>query len=353
MNDNLSAKNKLRVAFIGAGGISKKHAEGILENQQTVECVVLCDVSKDNLKARSEQLGGVSRHFSDWNKMFREMGDELDAVIICLPHHLHAQAICDAAKANKHVLCEKPICLHRDEADEVVRAVRQSKIIYMAAHNQLFRPVVRKAKKMIDSGVLGKIRWIRCQDCPPAKENIFAGKWRSRKELQGGGELIDTGYHPTYVLHYLAGSPVSAVRGSMSRFVHEIEGEDTASVLVRFENGVLGEIFTSWAVRLPRGTHQIHVVGEKGEVYGSGATLFHLPADADEPTKINLSDVKSMWVPQMQHFADCILNRKNPLHSIEEGRDVLKIILQATEDAKGWEATAPKQLLAALSEQMA
>jgi predicted dehydrogenase len=349
-NTSSHSPHKLRVAIIGAGGISKQHVGGILEHQHKIECVALCDVSQENLKARSEQLGGVSHQFSDWNEMFQKAGSLFDAVIIALPHHLHTPAICDAVKAKKHILCEKPLCIDLEEADELVETVRNSDVTYMSAHNQLFIPVVREAKKMIDNGVLGKIRWIRVQDCyiPLQQEATFRGKWRAKKEFQGGGELIDTGYHPSYLMLHLAGSQACEVRSSMSRFVHEIEGEDTASVQIRFENGSLGEIFTSWAVPLPYGTHKIHVIGEKGQTFGSTNTLYHLPLGAKEAVKIELPEVKNTYYEQMGYFADCMLSGKKPIHSVEEGRDVLQLIMKATENAEGWQETAPKQFAEAI-----
>ena len=108
---------KLRAAvvkvagLIGSGGISSAHARGFLAHADKIRCVALCDVSAENLKKRSDQLGGVARQYSDWKAMLREIGDEIDAVDICLPHHLHAAAILDAAGAGKHILCEKPMCM--------------------------------------------------------------------------------------------------------------------------------------------------------------------------------------------------------------------------------------------------
>src|SRR5262249_1725208 len=153
---------------------------------------------------------GVSKHFSDWKGMLREMGDGIDAVDICLPHHLHAPAILDAAAAGKHVLCEKPMCTNLADADRIAGAVKSAGITYMSAHNQLFMPVVQEAKRLIDEGAIGRVRLVRSQDCFLAgggKSNPFAGSWRAKLETQGGGELIDTGYHPTYRLLHLAGSP--------------------------------------------------------------------------------------------------------------------------------------------------
>ena len=334
---------KVRVAIIGAGGISQPHAKGILAHKDKVECTALCDVSEENLKRRSDQLGGVKALYRDWRKMLAEVGDQIDAVDICLPHHLHAPAILDACAAGKHILCEKPMCMSLQEADKIAAAVKKAGVTYMSAHNQLFMPVVQEAKKIIESGDLGRIKWLRSQDCFEAKSEWFKGKWRSKRKFQGGGELIDTGYHPTYRLLHLAGAAVVGVRGSMGRYLMEIEGEDSASVQVRFDNGAIGEILTSWAFNNPYGSHQIHVIGEKGQIFGSNNELHYLPAGYSQPALRKLPETET-FTAQMEHFANCLATGKRPLHSVEEGHAVLEIILQAADDAKGWEKYAVKKV---------
>lgn len=331
---------KVKVAIIGSGGISHAHARGMLEHQDKVECVALCDVSEANLKSRSDQLGGNLALFQDWKKMLTAMDDKIDAVVICLPHHLHAAAIFDSLDAGKHILCEKPICIDLGVADRIVERVREKRVTYMSAHCQLFAPNMREIKARLDAGVLGKVRWIRVQECFLAPQNTFRGQWRAELKYQGGGELIDTGYHPTYQLYYLAAGEIAAIRGTMGRFEHEIEGEDTASVQVRFKNGVIGEILTSWAFSRPHGAHNIHLIGDKGELFGSGHLLYHLPRGAKAPVETVLPE-SDQFLDQMGHFADCVLNGTRPLHGAEEGRDVLKIILEASRNAQGWEQTAP------------
>jgi len=330
---------KVKLALIGTGGISGAHAGGILKHQDKIECVALCDVSEQNLDARAQQLGGNPARFQDWKKMLAEMGSGIDAVDICLPHHLHAPAIFDAAAAGKHILCEKPMCINLEEADRIVEAVRKAGIIYMSAHNQLFTPAVQEMKRMIDMGAVGSVRWIRSQDSFILPTSVLKGQWRSTLKLQGGGELIDTGYHPTYRLLYLAGAEIAAVRGTMGRFAQPIEGEDTASVQVRFANGVIGEIFSSWVFNRPYGTHDLHVVGDRGEIFGTGNLLYHLPVGFKTPSEKILKEADTFG-DQMAHFADCILTGARVPHGPEEGREVLKIILKAAESAAGWQETA-------------
>jgi predicted dehydrogenase len=152
--------------------------------------------------------------------------------------------------------------------------------------------------------------------------------------------LIDTGYHPSYRLLHLAGSPAVSIHGQMGRFVQAIEGEDTASVQVRFANGALGEILTSWAFTLPHGTHHIHVVGSEGQLFGSDNTLYVLPKGAKEPTKVEFPAVET-FTEEIGHFADCLREGKRPIHGVEEGRAVLELILKASQNAEGWQTSAP------------
>jgi predicted dehydrogenase len=333
---------KVKLAIIGCGGISAAHMMSYGRLQEKLEVTALCDVSEANLAGRNKQIGGGAKEFSDWKKMLGELDGGIDAVDICLPHHLHAPAILDAIAAGKHVICEKPMCINLKQADQIVNAVKEKGVVYMSAHNQLFMPAVQEAKRRIDAGEIGKVRWIRSQDCFLAgggKGNPFAGSWRANAELQGGGELIDTGYHPTYRLLYLAGAPVEAIRGTMGRFQQAIGGEDTASVQVRFANGIIGEILTSWAFSLPYGSYQIHVIGDKGQLFGSGSDLYLLPAGEKEPQKVSMPGGDTFG-DQLLHFADCIRTGQRPIHAAEEGRAVLEVILKAAESAEGWQTTA-------------
>jgi predicted dehydrogenase len=333
-----SSVKPLRIAIIGTGGISSSHARAILHYGEKVECVALCDVDEGNLRKRNEQLGGGKKCFGDWNVMLSEYGGQFDAVAICLPHHLHSRAILDCAAAGKHILCEKPLCITLEEAQEIIDTVKRTGITFMPGHNALFAPFVARVKQSIDSGLIGRVLHMRSQACFLNRAD-FSQAWRGRADLQGGGELIDTGYHGTYSLLYFAGSPVVEVKAVMGRFRHRIQGEDTASVQILFENGSIGEIFTSWATARPHGTHDLHIIGEKGELFGSDNTLFHLREAHRQPDRIDLPKTDT-FTEQMSYFVDCVREGKRPLHSVEESREVLRVILDATKSAAGWEKYA-------------
>ncbi len=330
----------VKVAIIGPGGISGAHARGYIKYPQKIKVVAVCDIVPERNKQRKAQLGDDSiREYTDWKLMLKEMGERIDAVDICLPHDLHGPAILDAAAAGKHVLCEKPMCTSLAEADQIAKAVKQSGITYMSAHNQLFMPVVQEAKKMIEAGDIGRVFWLRSQDCFRAgNDTREKWGWRAILKRQGGGELIDTGYHPTYRLLFLGRSPVLAVRSTMQRYANPIDGEDSASVQVQFAGGAVGEILTSWAYNLPYGTHHIHVIGENGQIFGSDNTLYFLPKGYSEPAKRQFQPVET-FEAEIEHFADCLHNGTRPMHSVEEGRAVLEVILKAAETPRDGRST--------------
>lgn len=337
-----AVKDVVRVLLIGSAGIANAHANGYIKHKDKIRIVGLCDNVATNFPAMLEKLAATGhpapKTFPDWKVALKDLGAGVDAVDICLPHHLHAPAILDAAAAGKHILCEKPMCMTLAEADQILAAVKAADVTYMSAHNQLFMPCVREARKMLDEGLLGKVMYVRSADCFRAAGHWFKGTWRASLKTQGGGELIDTGYHPTYRILHLAGGKVApgGVRSTMARFAIPIEGEDTAAVQMRFDHGAIGEVLTSWAMGLPYGTYQIHIVGEKGQLFGSEEKLHYLPVGAKEPALFTYPQVDT-FAEEIGHFADCLKNNTRPLHGPEEGKAVLEVILAAAESAKGWD----------------
>jgi predicted dehydrogenase len=259
---------------------------------------------------------------------------DIDAVDICLPHHLHKDAIVAAAKAGKHVLCEKPLCLTAEEAEEVATAIEASGVTLMCAHNQLFLPAVAKAKELIDSGVLGRVYEVRTTDSFFNDFNPESMGWRAHAKTSGGGELIDTGYHPTYLLLHLAGGvPVEVTAMLATHRLTFMEGEDSARVLVRFDNGVIGGIVTSWAYQASSNTERFSVVGELGSLHSDGTTLSYKLRGATEEVTLEFEKVHE-FAAEIEHFADSLLNGTRPLHTQKEGIEVLGIILAAYESAR-------------------
>jgi predicted dehydrogenase len=318
------------VGIIGCGNISRKHVSGYLSVPEQAVIAAVADVDAAMAAARAEQAGGA-QVVADYKAMLAEA--PIDAVDICLPHHLHAEAIIAAAAAGKHILCEKPLCLTVEEAGRIADAVRAAGVTLMCAHNQLMLPAVADAKELITSGALGRIYELQTTDSFFNDFDPASMGWRANAATSGGGELIDTGYHPAYLRLHLAGSRPAEVTAMLSRHRLEfMEGEDSARVLVRFQDGAVGEIVTSWAYDAAPFTPKFSVTGERGSLWSDGASLHH----QERGGAVKVTDYPRLdSVPAVcADFTARIRDGVRPVHTEQEGTDVLKVILAAYSSAK-------------------
>jgi predicted dehydrogenase len=328
-----AADGRTRIGIIGAGAIAQAHLDGYEQVADGARISAVADVDIEAAR-RYAQRAGDAAVFTDYRELIAS--PFVDAVDICLPHHLHAPAIIAAAEAGKHVLCEKPLCVSLAEADAIASAVASSGITLMCAHNLLFLPTVGPARDLIREGRLGSLYTARTTDSffsPADAANIG---WRADRAMSGGGELLDTGYHPTYLLlHLLDGQPVEVTAMLSRHRLDFLEGEDSAQVLVRFTDGVVGSIETSWAYEPAGSTDVFSVVGDRGSLWSDGRSLMFkergnepvviMEADDDTPEPITLEVID---------FVSCLRDGRRPLHTEVEGIAVLKVILAAYASAE-------------------
>ena len=319
----------IRVGLIGGGGIATFHIAGYQQHADVIRITAVADAVAATAEARGAELGVP--HFTDYVEMLERA--DVDAVDICLPHHLHRDAIVAAARAGKHVLCEKPLCLTPDEARDVQAAVTEAGVTLMCAHNQLFLPAVAAAKELIDSGALGTVYEVRTTDSFRNEFDPSNMGWRAHAAQSGGGELIDTGYHPSYLLMHLAGGvPVQATAMLSTHRLRFMEGEDSAQALFRFDNGSVGQLVTSWAYEPAAGTERFSVVGELGALTSDGTTLRWDLLDGTSETRT--FDEVDTFAAEIGAFGECLRDGTRPIHTEREGIAVLGMILAAYEGAR-------------------
>ncbi len=332
----------LKVGLIGCGGIMHPHVEGWKKVAGRAEIVAMADISEANAQARMAQYGQQVRYYADYNDLLADK--DVDVVDLALPHHLHHDSIVAAARAGKHLMTEKPLCLSMDEATDIVRAVKESGIVMMAGHNQLFFPTVLRAKQMIMMGDLGKIYAVNTMDAGARRPGLSLNKatwgqgksgsktWRSDPATMGGGELIDTGYHPAYRLLFLAGQMPVEVSATLGRYRIPMEREDTAQVSVKFADGAIGSIFTSWAINAPGcGPTLFSIQSEAGQLWGEGDKLYYQPVGFHKPAVVEFEgwDYGRTFAAEIAHFVDAIEGGFEPLHSAQEAADTLRLIMAA------------------------
>jgi len=258
---------KLKVAVSGIGFIGPAHIEG-LRRLPYVEVAAIFNRGADKVKQKADQLG-VAQYFDD----YREMLDQTkpDCVHICTPNNLHYQETKIALQKGIHVVCEKPLATTVDEARELVQLAGETGLVNAVHFNIRYYPMVRQMKLMQEKGELGNIYSIigsYLQDWLfyPTDYN-----WRLEPELSGESRaLADIGSHLLDLLEYISDCRITAVMADMNT-VHQtrkkplkpietysgkmlqpedyqdvnINTEDYASVLLRFDNGNKGVVTVS------------------------------------------------------------------------------------------------------------
>jgi predicted dehydrogenase len=329
------AHPKLRVGILGAGGIATAHARGWTSYPDRAEIVAFADIDT----TRAQQMSttwteGRALAFPSGETMLAEA--DVDVVDICLPHHLHRDAIIAAAEAGKAVLCEKPLCTTLADAQRIREVIEQTGVTFMGAHNQLFQPSLLEARRLMAGGFLGTPYLLRSIETFQSRTWQKFGAstdqrdwgWRSDVKQTGGGELIDTGYHGTYRLLSLAGSRPVEVTAILSKFFQKgLSTEDTAMVIVRFASGAVGEILTSWALDVV-GSKHFEVQGELGALSGGPTTLEHqLYGWSDSSTK-SFEPVHSFTL-EIGHFIDIVREGAPNPATIDETARTLQVIKAA------------------------
>jgi predicted dehydrogenase len=197
------------------------------------------------------------------------------------------------------------------------------------------------------NGDLGKIYMVHSYDCSARRRPLplnkatwgqpvaaFSDTWRSDPSKMGGGEYIDTGYHPTYRLLFLAGQTPSEVTAVMGTYRQPLQEEDSASVQVKFKDGVMGHILTSWAFPAPGAQPLLFsVAGEAGQIWGQMDKLYYQPVGFQTPAAVEFPgwSYARSFTAEIDHFVDAVTQGFEPLHSVAEATDTLRVIMAAYE----------------------
>ncbi len=230
----------MRVGIIGGGGIAGAHYRGYIANK--AEVVAVADVNPETLKLRQKEWA-LEHIYQDYGALLAQ--SDIEAVSICTPNAYHHPATLAAAKAGKHVLCEKPISLNLEQAQEMIRACEGAGVVLQIGHHLRSNMAARKAKALIDSGELGDLTFLRLRqthDWGGAEQvrGVFGSLAGS-----GGGTLLDNGCHMFDLARYFAGN-VAEVYARTATLKFDIEVEDTALVNLVFETGALCSVENAW-----------------------------------------------------------------------------------------------------------
>jgi len=317
------------------------------------EVVAVYSRSAERAQAFARQHA-IPRWFTDVDRLLAET--DCDVVDVCLPNVLHHRVTLAAARAGRHVIIEKPLCMTLEEADEMIEACRSAGRLLMYAEELCFAPKYERVRRLVEEGAVGRVYMMKQLE----KHSGPHSDWFYDVNQSGGGVLMDMGCHAfAWFRWMLGGRPVvRSVYSTMAtvHHAHRTRGEDNVVTLVEFENDVVGLAEDSWAK--PGG------MDDRIEVYGTGgyveADLFRgnsaltysergygyaleKAGSTQGWTFTVFEEAFNQGYPQeLRHFVQCVQTGAAPLVTGEDGRAVLEIIYAAYASARlGRKVTLP------------
>jgi len=235
-------KDGVRIAVVGTGAIAQLTHIPVLSKLRGASLVALCDNDAAKARALADRFG-VPDVFTDFEELLDS--DELDAVVIATPNHLHEPHVLSALRKKLHVLCERPLSLSVRGVERCIAAAQKAEVRLVVGHNHRFRTDVQALDQFIRNGELGQVTSIRT-----GAFNIKHGAdgWRNRRAEAGGGAFQEHGYPLLDLALWLAEAPVPVrVSATMRRGRAAAAVEDAMQVLLECENGVSISFDVSWS----------------------------------------------------------------------------------------------------------
>jgi len=309
---------KVNLGIIGLGSMGKGHLDNSLK-LANANLVAVSDVSKKALKVAKN--AGIKKTYTDYEQLLAD--EEIDAVIIALPNHLHLQCASKAADRKKHILLEKPIARNVDEAKEILSVSRRNSVKVMIGYTVRFNPVFRGLKEKIESGCLGDIEgayainvgsgpfFERGEDYRP----VPVPEWWFNKTLTGGGVLIDLGCHMINLLRWYFGE-ITDIRSQLS-YRFNMDFEDSATCLAKFSSGTTAVIRLGWFSK--ELLLKVELLGTAGYTEGQFESRSNPLVTVARKLLTGNSSIQSPSFAEINYFVNCILNDSNPSPSALDG----------------------------------
>lgn len=320
------------LGIIGCGGIANAHARAYQGLTDLFRIVAVADVDAQAAAQKAAALGGP-RVCDDYRALLDDPA--VEAVDICLPHHLHAPVAIDAARAGKHILVEKPIATTLDDADRMVAAALEAGVLLMVGHNERFDPQYQAMKAAVERGEIGAVFCARADHNQNLR--LPEGHWLRDNAQAGGGVLIGSGIHRIDLLRWIVGE-IAEVSQYQIVQPQRLEGEAASVSIFRFATPTpcVGELTSVWAARRFPWYEYLWLYGTSGSIHNVGGV--HL--DAERRSECDQGYVKlpvdgrDSFTEEIRHFGECIRARIRPLTHGADARRSLEVVLACYQSAE-------------------
>jgi predicted dehydrogenase len=342
----------IKVGMIGAGMISSMHCAGIRKHPRA-ELIAICDKSRKRAKAIQKEFS-VARVYHSIDDMIADR--DVQAVSIALPNCLHAPTAIAALEAGKHVMLDKPFALNLREAKEVVRVAKARRRLFMVGMNLRFHDDAQMLRAIVERGLLGDVYHAKTAMLRRCAIPKF-GTWFCRKDMAGGGVLLDLGVHAIDLAFFLLDNfRAEAVTGAVySKFGHRSLGEggwgisdrepgrrvfdveDMATALVKLQGGASVAVEVSWMVHLGEPARRnVELFGTEGggSLVPTSYCRFRNRGKEYEVVQPQSVAIRYPHRDRMVNWIDAILGRDKPQCTPAQALAVQSVIDAVYQSAK-------------------
>ncbi|MFX1592232.1 MAG: Gfo/Idh/MocA family protein [Promethearchaeota archaeon] len=338
----------IKFGIIGCGNASNYHILGIKKDSNpNIKFVAAYDTNERNLNRVAKR-----NKLTPYTNLDKFLQSDIEAVLLLVPHYLHAELTEKIAEAGKHVLCEKPMACTLEECDMMIEATKRANVKFMIAENHRFLPVHQYIKILLDKDFIGDVFLARTYEgayCD-SQEFLDPDWWHFTFDKGGGGVVMDQGVHKFSMLNWFLGE-IDSAQCWCSKTLDSPpnKGEDTAIILLRYKLGAIASVVLSSTTVHPL-NNSTELQGTKGTIYEDHSwenplNIFSSHPEAEKKGEFYRPSEPIEHGPYPQYytisarhedryFADCILNDKEPEFTPEQAKEAVAVVLLSYLSAK-------------------
>jgi predicted dehydrogenase len=349
----------INVGVISCSNMAKGHMRGVIRHPKA-ELVAICDIDVEKMNKVGDEFG-IERRYADYKELLAQ--PDIDAVIIVTPDHLHREMAVAALEAGKHVLCEKPLALNRDDLQAIADAVKKSDKKFMVGQIARYTPSFKLAKDIMNRGEIGDVVFIETEYAHNYEKILKAcedwkadpARWRSNPERNG---VVGGGCHAVDLLRWLIGADPEEVRAySTKKIFTDLPYDDTHIAIMKFPNNIMSKVFISVSCKRNY-TMRTVIYGTKGtivcdnknsqmsvfrsEIAGQteGSLIPNKP-NSEVEVKLPVAINNHNATAEFEEFADIVLNDKPVNTTVFEGAKTVAACFAIVEAAEKCQPVIP------------
>lgn len=328
----------LNMGVISCSGMAESHMTAIEKNPHA-RLAAVCDIDLEKAKKTAEKFQ-VDAVFQDYRELLALR--ELDGVVIVTPDQLHREMAEAALAAGKHVLCEKPLALTREDLCAIVRAARASDRKFMVGQICRYTPAFKKAKELVARGEIGALTFVESEYAHDYTGIIEPGTWRA-DPLRNG--VVGGGCHAVDLLRWIAGDPCRVTAYSNRKAFPHLDYDDTTVAIMQFPGDVIGKVFVSIGCKRAY-TMRTVLYGTEGTIIvdntsphmtvfknSMSGSLFDGVRPINAPVLLPVSISSHNTIGEFNEFCDIVRNDKPVATTAEEGAKTVAACLAIVESA--------------------